>query len=189
MESNLRAAQLLFERAVEREPGFALAHAALADVHQRMAWFRYDTSAERVARIRDEADTALRLAPMLPQAHAAKALVHYSAGDYRLSIGELDTALEAQPGDAELLGYKGYAHRRLGTLDEALAAFASASGSTPAMPTSSGTSAARRLALRTATRKPSGPTTTPWFSPGPARGRRPPRVDVRQVARRPGAGS
>ena len=83
LAANLKAAQLAFERALTLDPAFALAHAALSDVHGRMYWFRYDATEARAASQRAEAEEALRLAPELPESHLAMGLAHYWGGrDY-----------------------------------------------------------------------------------------------------------
>jgi serine/threonine-protein kinase len=124
LRQNLEIAQQLYERAVVLEPRFALAHAALSEVHGEMSWFRHDPSPERVARQREEAEAALRLAPDLPQAHVAMGLAHrFGRRDYRRALDEFAVALKGLPNDAQLVAQIGYVHRRLGNWDEALAAF------------------------------------------------------------------
>jgi len=123
LRQNLETAQQLYERALGPDPGFALAHAALADVHGMMYWFRYDPSAMRAARQRQEAETALRLAPDLPQAHIAMGLAYYfGRRDYRRALDEFAMALKGLPNDAELWAWIGYAHRRLGNWSDCFAA-------------------------------------------------------------------
>jgi len=123
LRQNLETAQRLYERALGPDPGFALAHAALADLHGMMYWFRYDPSATRAARQRQEAETALRLAPDLPQAHIAMGLAYYvGRRDYRRALDEFAMALKGLPNDAELWAWIGYAHRRLGNWNDCFAA-------------------------------------------------------------------
>ena len=121
---NIEVAQDLYERALALDPGFALAHAALANVHGVMYWFRYDPSPARVARQRKEAEAALRLAPELPQAHIAMGIAHYwGRRDYRRALEEFAIALERMPNDADLWASIGYVHRRLGNWEKVAAAF------------------------------------------------------------------
>ena len=77
LRRNLEIAQGFYERALVLDSTFALAYAALSEIHGRMSWFRYDPSPERLVRQREAAEAALRLAPDLPQAHLAMGLVHY----------------------------------------------------------------------------------------------------------------
>jgi TolB-like protein/Flp pilus assembly protein TadD len=126
--ANLEIAQRLFERAVALDSTFALAHAALSKVHGEMSWFRYDLSPERLARQRTEAQTALRLAPDLPAAHAAVGLVDYwSRGHYRRALDEFRRVLRDAPSDAEVWARVGSIHRRLGDWDSVDVAFVNAS--------------------------------------------------------------
>jgi len=121
---NFESAQQLYERALALDSTFALAHAALSLVHGWMSFFRYDTSPERLARQREEAETALRLAPELPQAHMAMGRVHFfGRRDWQAALDEYGIALQALPNDAVLWRWIGSAHRRLGNWDEVDAAF------------------------------------------------------------------
>ena len=127
LRQNFEIAQQLYERALALDSTFALAHAALSQVHGYMSWFRYDPSAERLVRQREAAEIALRLAPELPQAHIAMGQVHYRGRrDWQAALAEYRIALQDLPNDAELWYWIGSAHRRLGNWDEVLAAFAKA---------------------------------------------------------------
>jgi tetratricopeptide (TPR) repeat protein len=89
-----------------------------------MYWNRYDPSAARAAHQREEAEAALRLAPDLPQAHIAMGLVHYwGRRDYRRALDEFAIALNGLPNDAQLWGWVGYVHRRLGNWNQVFEAF------------------------------------------------------------------
>ena len=119
LRQNIESAQQLYERALALDPDFTLAHAALSEVHGRMSWFRYDTSPARLARQREEAETALRLSPDLPQAHVAIGLAQYHGRrDYQRALDEYAIALKGLPNDALLWGFIGYAHRRLGNWEK-----------------------------------------------------------------------
>ena len=132
LRRNEEIAQQLFETALARDPGFALAHAALSEVHGRMFWFRYDPSPAREARQRAEAEAALRLAPELPQAHVAMGLAHFwGRRDYRRALEEFRVALKGLPNDARVWQFIGTVHRRLGNWDEVLAAFEKATQLNP----------------------------------------------------------
>lgn len=121
------SAQRLYEGALAEDPDFALAHAALARIHGQMSWFRYDVSPERLDRQREEAETALRLAPDLPEAHFAMGAVHYQGRrDWQAALAEYRIALRYLPNDAYLWAAIGYTHRRMGNLDEVYTAFATA---------------------------------------------------------------
>jgi serine/threonine protein kinase/tetratricopeptide (TPR) repeat protein len=119
---NWEIAQDLYERALALDSTFALAHAALSLLHGRMAWFGYDPSPERLVRQRVEAETALRLAPNLPQAHSAMGSMHgVGRGDWTAALKEYRIALEGLPNDAASWAAIAVAVR-LGRWDEAVAA-------------------------------------------------------------------
>jgi serine/threonine-protein kinase len=122
-QKDLEIAQQLYEQALALDPVFALARAALSEVHGLMYWVRYDPSAARKERQREEAEAALRLAPDLPQAHRAMGHVHYVTRDFRGAVEEYAIALLGLPNDAELWFRIGAAHRRLGNWEEVFAAF------------------------------------------------------------------
>jgi len=124
LRQDRETARQLYERALGLDPSFALAHAALSQVQGETYWWRYDPSVVRAARQREEAETALRLAPDLPQAHLAMGLVYYwGRRDYRRALDEFAVALKGLPNDAELWLWMGTVHRRLGNWEEVFAAF------------------------------------------------------------------
>lgn len=121
--ADLDIAQRFYERALALDPGFALAHAALSQLHGLEYITRYDRSPARAARQREEAETALRLAPDLPQAHFAIASWHYQVrGDYPRALAELLIALDGLPNDAEVWARIGQVTRRMGRWDESVKA-------------------------------------------------------------------
>ncbi len=122
LRQNTEIAQQLYEQALGLDPNFALAHAALSEVHGMMHWYAYDRSTARAVRQREEAEEALRLAPDLPQAHFALGMVHYwGRRDYHRALDEFAIALEGLPNDAKLWMRIGAVHRRLGNWNEVFA--------------------------------------------------------------------
>ena len=121
---NWQAAQALLERAVAADSGFALARAALSQVHGHMYWWAHDPTPARLALQLEQAEAALRLAPDLPQAHLAIGLAHYyGRRDFRRALSELEVALRGLPNDADLVTTIGAVHRRLGNWEQAIAAY------------------------------------------------------------------
>ena len=120
---NYEAAQQLYERALVLDPDFALAHAALSYTHGMMYQYRYDPRPERAARQRSEAETALRLAPALPQAHIAMGVAMYvgatdpSTTTLRRALREFLLAAEGMPGYGEVWFWIGSSYSDLGDLD------------------------------------------------------------------------
>jgi len=71
----LRTAADFFRSAIEREPGYALAHAGLANTHVLMPLYAGVPSAEAMPAARRAAEEALALDGTLAEAHAALAFV------------------------------------------------------------------------------------------------------------------
>jgi serine/threonine-protein kinase len=119
---NREIAQHFYERALVLDSSFALAHAALSEVHALTYWID-DQSPARSARVLEEATAALRLAPNLPQAHVAIAMWHYWVqGDYPRALAEQRIALSGLPNDAEVWLRIGLLNRRMGNWNDAVAA-------------------------------------------------------------------
>jgi len=119
LRPTVQSAQQLYERALTLDPGFALAHAALSEVHGLMYSYDYDSSQSRAASQREEAGTALRLAPGLPQAHFAMgmayAMVHNGAlNDLRQARKDFEAAAEGLPGSADVWEAVGSLYQSLG---------------------------------------------------------------------------
>jgi TolB-like protein len=122
-QADYQAAQSLFERAIDLDPGFALAHASLSRVHGTMYWERFDSSPQRLQLQRSHAREALRLEPGLAQALLAIGWADYVAGDFESALARFEAARRGLPNDAEIVSLIGYAHRRLGHWPEVFAAF------------------------------------------------------------------
>lgn len=95
----LPSAQMYFERAIALEPGFAEAHAGLADCFVAMMFFGPGRPADRAAQAREAARAALALDPGLAEARAASAAVLAFAGrDTAAAEDEFRRALALDPG-------------------------------------------------------------------------------------------
>ena len=113
-ENGVREAIHHFERAVDLEPSFAPAHAALADAYGLAAALRYgDLSAdEGFRRAREAARRALQLDPRLAAAHTALALILQNDGQRVEAEREFRLALDLDPRSATAL--QRYAQLMLG---------------------------------------------------------------------------
>jgi tetratricopeptide (TPR) repeat protein len=93
---NLQFAREMFDRAIEVDPGYALAHAGLADCcsFQYMYWgFKdADLNMAEAASLR-----ALELAPELGETHAARGLALSLKGDNEAARLEFETAIRMDP--------------------------------------------------------------------------------------------
>ena len=123
-QRNFQVATQMFQRAVELDPEFALAHAYLSLGHSRVFWFGGDTSPKRMVQARAAADRALQLDPNLGEGHMALGYVHYyGSRDYDAALEEFQIAEQLMPGDAEAIGSIGFIRRRQGNFEGALASF------------------------------------------------------------------
>jgi TolB-like protein len=114
-KANLESAQRFYERALALDPGFAQAHASLSVIHGRMYWFGVDVSPVHVAKQREEAEIAVRLAPRSPVAHNALALAYYwGRRDYRRALEQFRLALRESPSNADAWAGIAFVQRRLG---------------------------------------------------------------------------
>ena len=120
-EENWRRAQESFSRAVEIDPGFAMAFAELAKVHAKFFYFRMDLSEERRAMARGAADEARRLAPGRPEADLAAGFFHFWVErDAEAALREFDAAARTRPDSDEVLDARAEAARMTGRWPEAL---------------------------------------------------------------------
>ena len=109
-----------FQKAVEQDPDFAEAWAALAHAHLQAIEYGYDIGSERLELARVAAERALALDPDLADAHVAMSWYRSYRGDWDVALQELKRAREIKPGDAPVLRGIAEMHRRRGELDEAM---------------------------------------------------------------------
>jgi tetratricopeptide (TPR) repeat protein len=88
----------LFEEAIRLDPGFARAHAGLADVHSLRVDYGLVPPGEGLPDARRAADEALRLGAGLAEAHPSAALVRQLEGAWHEARDGLERALELNPG-------------------------------------------------------------------------------------------
>jgi adenylate cyclase len=100
-KEELRTALWYFEQAIQQDPRYALAHAAVAQTYGWLAWFEMMPSSEAVSKQEAEAKKALELDPTLAEAHWALAgALHYS-WDFKGILREGRRALELNPSSSE----------------------------------------------------------------------------------------
>ncbi len=86
-----------FEEAVQRDPRFALAFAAIAAAYHRLGFLEMLPSAEASAKADVAASRALALDPGLAEGHIALAWVLFHGLDFRGAMREVRRALELNP--------------------------------------------------------------------------------------------
>jgi len=99
-EPSLQGAVVQFLRAIELDPCFALAHAALADAHTSLGYLGYVAPSATFPVARPYALKAMELDPTLAQAHAALAYIKfYFDWDWPGAEAEFTRAIELNPND------------------------------------------------------------------------------------------
>jgi serine/threonine-protein kinase len=120
-ERSIRAAIQSYEKAVELDPNFGLAYAALSEVDSDLWWYQYDRTSERVAKAKAAVDKALQLGTDPAQVHRALGYYFYHCLlDYDRALEEFAVAQRAKPNDSRILAAIAYVLRRQGKLAEAL---------------------------------------------------------------------
>jgi len=114
-----RAAADAYTRAVELDPDFAMAYAALA---RARVWRYFRGLSADLSSALAAVDEATRLGPELLETQMARGYYHYyGSQDYERALEVFRAALRRQPNNAEALGIVGSIHRRQGAWDEAIA--------------------------------------------------------------------
>lgn len=121
----------LFQEALDRDPGFQLAHAGLADAWAVLPYHTGGAARESLDRALEAADRALALDPELGEAHAARAFALTGLWKWEASEAEFRRALALSPGYAT--GHEWHAVLLLtrGRTSEALEAIRRASALDP----------------------------------------------------------
>jgi DNA-binding SARP family transcriptional activator len=97
-EANAEIVERLLERAIELDPDFALAYAQLSMLHGGR-WARHDRTDARMAQVRTTAETAIRLAPELPEARLALGYFYFRGlRDYERARTEFERGWRAGGG-------------------------------------------------------------------------------------------
>jgi tetratricopeptide (TPR) repeat protein len=125
----------LLEKAVARDPNFALAHCLLTEANLTRYWIlgRVDPS------LRDRAEVALRkaqrVAPDAGETHSVQGLFHlYANRDFDRAMEELEVAGRLLPSNADVFRTSARTERRLNRWSEALRHFIKASELDPREP-------------------------------------------------------
>ena len=95
-QRNVEYAVEMFRRAVERDPGYAVAWAALADCHAFICMY-WSVSEEHVEAAVKASEKALELAPGLAEAHVSRGLAHTVRRLEAEAVAEFEAAIELDP--------------------------------------------------------------------------------------------
>ena len=130
-----RTALQMYEKAVELDPGFALAYAHVSETRSRMYLLHYDRSAVGLEHAKRAVDKAFELAPDLPEAHQALGTYYWLGQlDYDRALREFAIAEAGRPNDSELRLARAVLLQRQGRLRESLVDFDRAQELDPASP-------------------------------------------------------
>ncbi len=109
------SAALMYQRATELDPGYALAWAQLGKTHTWIHRLGYDETPERLALARAAINRAKEFGPNLAETHIAQGLYHYwGEWDYEKAIDALTAARQIQPSNAWVYLQLGNIRRRQG---------------------------------------------------------------------------
>ena len=123
---DLARVESLYERAIELDPAFALAHARLSHL-QSWTFYAIEPLPARAQKARNAANEAIRLQPDLPESHLAMGFVHYYVDrNYDAALNELAIARRGLPNDAGVFRAMAAIQRRQGKWDESNASYAKA---------------------------------------------------------------
>jgi len=120
--TDLRKAIEFYQKAIDADPNYALALAAMADVYRTLAVAAFAPSKEVCPQAKQFAQRALKIDPSLAEAHIVLGWVGFLFDwDWRAAEAELKKALELAPNNSE--AHRGYAHflSIQGRHDEAIA--------------------------------------------------------------------
>jgi TolB-like protein len=108
----------MYQRAIELDPAFAVAYAALARVQGWRSW--YYGVAEALPEAREMLERARQLDPDLPEFHMTQGIFHYRQREYSRAMQNFTRTQELQPNNGEAISYMGFVRRRQGRWNEAI---------------------------------------------------------------------
>ncbi|MBA3557413.1 MAG: protein kinase [Gemmatimonadaceae bacterium] len=121
---DVRAAVAKYEEATRLDPKFALALAALGRAHGWMYQLNIDATPARLVLARQFIDSAISLAPELPEARLALGLYYYwGKRDYESAMKEFAMVQRSLPSSAETFNFMGNVSRRKGDLRDAVVSY------------------------------------------------------------------
>ena len=129
-QRNVEFAVEMFDKAVETDPGYARAWAALAE-GQAMICMYWEPAAARIDAVDRASAKALALAPDLADSHVSRGLYHVVRGEHGMAEASFDRALERDPRLFEALYFYGRVCFQEGELERALRLFQEAERARP----------------------------------------------------------
>jgi serine/threonine protein kinase/tetratricopeptide (TPR) repeat protein len=119
---DLRGAIAFFEKAAQQDPGYALAHAAIADCYTILGLYAVLAPAVAAAQATAAVQRALAIEPDLPEAHSTLAQIRFLFDlDWLEADLAFGRALELNPSGVETFCWYGYFLASMGQPDRGLA--------------------------------------------------------------------
>jgi len=117
-----------FRRAIEEDPKFALAWAAVSRAHTDLYWYGIDRiDGQHLEKARDAAARAFELVPDLPEAHFAMGYFYmYATREHEKSLAELTIAARGMPGSSDVQETIAVVQGRTGDVEASIATTARA---------------------------------------------------------------
>jgi serine/threonine-protein kinase len=126
---DLESALSLLQKALEQDPAYALAYAALGEAYLRL--YELQKRPELVALAQDNCRKALGLNDLLAPVHVTLGMLHRGTGRSEEALADLQRALDRDPRSAEAFREIGRVHQSLGRTKEAEQAFRRAAEQRP----------------------------------------------------------
>jgi len=123
-QQDFRLAIKMFQKAIELDPNFALAHTRLAESQLFIYWHHVDRSEDRLMKSKKAIDNAFKIEPDLTEAHIALGIYYYwGLLDYSNALEQFDIALKQSPKNPECPFWIAAVHRRAGNIEKAKESF------------------------------------------------------------------
>ena len=124
VQSNYIEAEFWLNKAVELDPGYAQAWAAMVEVHGQAVWMGYDTDPARFAAAKNAMEKAMLYGPGQSETLAAEGEYLYRIeNNYVASVARYQEAVNLAPGNSTILERLAVSQRRAGQFDEAITNF------------------------------------------------------------------
>ena len=117
-QASLTRAGKLYQAAIRKDPGYALAYASLSWTTLLMGWWEMAPPIESFQRVRELATKAISLDPSLPEAHNALGWALLGQWNFMEAEVEFDLALALDPNSPAVLAGKANLMRHKGRLEE-----------------------------------------------------------------------
>ena len=125
----------LYKKAIELDPGFALAHTGIAKCLLDQFWYYKDRGVDVLRESQQAIEKAFEIDPDLPEAHLALGIYYYNGYlKYPEALKEFERVLKYQPKNPDAIYWSACVYRRAGNWEKAKSGFEKASELNPGSP-------------------------------------------------------